>query len=79
MAQSDRWVVIASGDRPLNEVAKDLADTGFTVDQVFDQIGSIVGSADDAVAERLRALPGVTDVSPELTIDIGPPDRPITW
>lgn len=79
MSNNKRWVVTASGDRPLSEVRKDLADAGFEVDQVFDEIGSIVGSGDKDAAENFRTIPGVADVSPEEPIDIGPPDSPTTW
>jgi len=80
MSKSKKWIVTTSGDRPLSAIQKDLAETGFTVDQVLDQIGCITGSASDAIAERLRMIPGVDDVSPEPpSINIGPPDAPITW
>lgn len=79
MAENKKWVVTTSGDRPLSEVKEKLAEAGFSVDQVFDEIGSITGSGGDDVAERLRSVPGVTDVSPDSPIDIGPPDAPVTW
>ncbi len=79
MAESKGWIVTTSGDRPLRDVAKDVADTGFAVGQVLDEIGIITGEGDDDLVERLRAIPGVADVSPETTIDIGPPGAPATW
>lgn len=79
MAEKKNWVVTTSGERPLGDVEKNLAEAGFAVDQVLDAIGSITGSADDDVAERLRSVPGVSDVEPESPIDIGPPDAPVTW
>jgi hypothetical protein len=79
MAKSKKWIVTASGDRSLSEVKKQLTEKGFTVEQVLDQIGCITGSASDDVAERLRTIPGVADVSPDTPIDIGPPDAPVTW
>jgi hypothetical protein len=39
----------------------------------------ITGSADAAATDALRDVPGVTDVSPDQAIDIGPPDAPATW
>ncbi|HVT17741.1 MAG TPA: hypothetical protein VHQ90_16375 [Thermoanaerobaculia bacterium] len=78
MAESKRWVVTTSGDRPIRDIAKKLTKTGFAVDQVFDEIGSITGSADTVVVEKLREIPGVADVSPELSFNIGPPDAPVT-
>lgn len=79
MAERKKWIVTMSGDRPISEIKKDLVKTGFTVDQVLDEIGSIIGSADNDAAERIRAIRGVSDVSPDTPINIGPPDAPVTW
>jgi hypothetical protein len=79
MARSKKWIVSMSGNPSLTDVEKQLTETGFTVEQVLDQINCITGSASDDVAERLRTLPGVADVSPDTSIDIGPPDEPTTW
>ena len=79
MAASKRWIVTTSGDRPLSEIKKDVTKTGFNVGDVYDEIGSLSGEGDDDVAEKLRNIPGVSDVSPEEDIDIGPPDAPVTW
>jgi hypothetical protein len=74
-----RWIVTTSGDRKIGDVKNDLAKSGFATDQVLGEIGSITGSAGDDVVEKLRAIPGVADVSPEISVDIGPPDAPVTW
>ncbi len=79
MAKKKIWVVTTSGDRPLSDIKKKLTESGFAVEQVLDEIGIIIGSASDDVAERLRSVPGVADVSPEAPVDIGPPDSPVTW
>ena len=79
MPQSKRWVVSASGDRPLDEVKKELTDAGFQVDQVLSEIGSIIGSASSSVASKARSIRGVADVSPDHPVDIGPPDAEVTW
>ena len=79
MAKSKRWVVTTSGDRPLSDVTKDLAESGFAVGEVLDEIGCVTGAGDDKIAEKLRAIPGVADVAPEDVIDIGPPDAAVTW
>jgi len=79
MAKDKRWIVTASGDRPLKEVKKELADEGFSIEDVLDEIGCITGEASEAVAEKLRAVPGVADVSPEPPpINIGPPDSSVS-
>jgi len=79
MSNDKKWIVTISGDQPISNIRKDLVKTGFTIDQVLDEIGSIIGFASNDVAERLRAIPGVADVSPDTPIDIGPPDAPETW
>ena len=78
MAKQKRWVVTTSGNQPLSDVRKNLIESGFTVDQVLGEIGLITGAAEDDVADRVRNIPGVVDISPEARIDIGPPDAPIT-
>jgi hypothetical protein len=79
MAKNKTWVITTSGDRPISEVKKDLTKTGFNIGEVLGEIGVITGSANDAVAKKLRAIPGIVDVSPETPISIGPPDAPVTW
>ena len=79
MPENKRWVVTTSGDRPLKEVQKRLAEKGFAVHQVLDAIGCITGAASEDVAEEARAVPGVADVSPEPPpISIGPPDASVS-
>lgn len=79
MSERKRWVVTASGDRSLSDIEKKLTETGFVVDQVLDEIGCITGTASADVADKLRAIPGVADISPEPPpINIGPPDAPVS-
>lgn len=79
MPENKRWVITTSGDQPIKNIEKNLTETGFDIDLVLGEIGCIIGSASDDVAESLLEIPGITDVSPEETIDIGPPDLPVTW
>lgn len=79
MDKSKKWIVTASGDRPLSDIRKDLTSEGFAIVQVLDEIGCIIGNASDATAKRLRAVSGVADVSPNPAINIGPPDTNVTW
>lgn len=79
MTKRKKWIVTTSGDRALGDVKKKLTEAGFAVDQVLGEIGCITGSADDDVAERLRSVPGVVDVSADTPINIGPPDSTVTW
>jgi hypothetical protein len=63
----------------LHEVADKVAETGFEVEDVLTTIGCVIGLAEPAVAERIRSIPGVSDVSEVLVHDIGPPegDQPV--
>lgn len=66
-------VVTVSGDRSIHEIAKDLKESGFDVDQVLEFAGSVTGSAHPGSAKKLRAIRGVTDVTEDHPVDIGPP------
>jgi len=79
MVKSKKWIVTTSGDRPLSDIRKDLTSEGFAVVQVLDEIGCLIGDASDATAKRLRSVSGVADVSPNAPINIGPPDKKVTW
>ncbi|MER7010252.1 hypothetical protein ABT324_02330 [Saccharopolyspora sp. NPDC000359] len=74
-----RWVVTVASGRALTDVASALAGHGFTDMQLHDQIGVIVGAAEEDVADDARAVSGVLDVSPEGQVDVGPPDAPLSW
>ena len=78
MAEVKRWTVTTS-DRPLKEVADELSEAGFSVDQILTEIGCITGTADAKVAKSIRTVPGVTDVSEEIAFDVGPPESNDTW
>jgi hypothetical protein len=82
MSESKKLVVTTSGDRSMSDIENELTDKGFIIDEVYDAIGIISGEVtDDDVVDRLRAIPGVTDVSPEPPpININPPPgEPEVW
>lgn len=79
MTDKKRWVITTSGQRPLGEIAGELAAKGFATDSVLEEIGCITGTATDDVADKLRQVSGVEDVSPEPQINIGPPGSETTW
>ncbi len=72
-----KWIVTASGKKKLSDVKDKLTESGFSVDQVLDDIGVITGTSSDDDVERVRKIDGVADVSPDEQVDIGPPDAPI--
>ena len=80
MAKSKKsWTVTTSGDRPLEDVAKELKKSGFKVADMLSEIGVVTGEADDDAAEKARSVKGVTDVSSTPTADVGPPNSSETW
>lgn len=74
------WIVTIDPDRsrPRDAIIADLTRVGFHIDQVLSNIGAIVGKGTDAVAEKIRHVPGVTDISIDLPVDIGPPGSPVS-
>jgi hypothetical protein len=72
------FIVTLSGARPVQEVVNDLKAGGLEVDQVMDAIGTVTGSAKSQTLERLRQVNGVTDISPDHPVDIGPPGAPVS-
>ena len=78
-AATSNWVVTTSGDRALADVAKELSAAGFAIHQTLDQIGVITGKSDPKAVQKVRAVRGVADVSPEHKVDIGPPNSRETW
>ena len=78
MSKSTKWNITTSGDRPLRDVQMDVKGAGFSIEHSLKEIGVITGTASEAIAKKLRAIPGIADVSPAQDIDIGPPDSPVT-
>lgn len=79
MAEAKSWIIATSGERPIQDIAKDLADAGLRGAQVLEEISVITGKATDKVLGKLRKVRGVVDVSSDMPIDVGPPDSPTTW
>jgi len=79
MDKKKALIVTAGNDRPIHDIAKDLADTGLKDVQVLQEVGIITGSAEDDTVAKLRKVRGVKDVSADLSINIGPPDSRETW
>jgi hypothetical protein len=77
--QAKTWIVTTGGDRSIREVAKDCTAAGLEGAKVLKEVGTITGTASAAAVSKLRKVRGVTDVSPDTPIDIGPPDSSETW
>ena len=76
--QQQTWIVTASPSRPASAVAEEIKAAGFTVTQVLEHTGNIVVRGGPAAASRIGSMPGVADVSPDHTVDIGPPGAPVS-
>ena len=77
-AKKENIVVTVSGDRPIRQVAKDLKAAGMNVDQVLEFTGTVTGSASSETHQKLRSVSGVSDVSHDQAVDIGPPGADIS-
>lgn len=73
------WVVTTSGERSLEDVAKELKQSGFKVGHVLHETGLITGEGGDDDAEKARKVKGVTDVSANVGASVGPPKSSDTW
>ncbi len=79
MPQKKQWIVVTSGDRPLDEVAKALEKKGFTIDSKLEAIGQLIGSATEAERKDAKSIKGITDIQASFDVNIGPPDAEVTW
>ena len=71
-------IVTLSGERPLESMVAELQAAGLVVEQTFELIGSISGSAPAHRVDALRRLQGVADVSVDQAVDIGPPGATVS-
>ena len=73
--KKESLVVTTSGKRSIHDIARDLKDAGFEVDQVLDSINVVTGKGD---AGKLRSVADVVDVSSDNPVDIGPPGSSVS-
>ncbi len=76
--QQQTWIVTASADRPAAAIADEIKAAGFTVTEVLEHTGNILVRGGPAAAAHVRSIRGVADVSPDHTVDIGPPGAPVS-
>jgi hypothetical protein len=77
-ASKTDWVVTLQPGTATAEAASRLRAAGLQVQDVLEAIGVVTGRATAAAAAKLRAMPGVADVSPTPSADVGPPDAPVS-
>jgi hypothetical protein len=78
-AAQGSWIVTTSGNRAIADIAKDLKAAGVAVEQTLHQIGVLTVKADKEAIGKARAVRGVSDVSPDHPVNIGPPNSRDTW
>ena len=74
MSDTPGWTVTISNERPEALVMKELRAASVQTSHVLGEIGVITGHAPAHAVAAMRREEGVADVSPELAVDIGPPD-----
>ncbi len=76
-AGEQTWVVTVAPGTPLEPVKVALKKTGLTVDRVLEAIEMVIAHGGEAQAEQARRITGVTSVTKEVPVDIGPPDAEV--
>lgn len=79
MSQKKQWIVITSGERPLDEISKALEEAGFTIESKLEAIGQLIGSGTDDAKKKALSVKGVADIQPSFDVNIGPPGSDTTW
>ena len=75
-----KWIVITSGNRPLEDISNDLTQKGFSIQFKMDAIGQISAEGSEDLKSEGLKIPGVTDIVAEHgDINIGNPESDITW
>lgn len=77
-AGEQTWVVMVSPKTPLGPVKAALENAGLTVDRVLEAIEMVIAHGGEAQAEQARRITGVTSVTKEVPVDIGPPDAEVS-
>jgi hypothetical protein len=79
MPNKTTWIITTDGRRDLKDISADLATAGLTDGEVQHEIGVVIGKASHDTLAKLRKVKGVSDVSPDAPIDIGPGGSQQTW
>ena len=79
MSNKKQWIVVTTGEQPLEDVSKALEKKGFTVDSKLEAIGQIIGTATDDVKNEAMKLNGISSIEPSQEVNIGPPGSDVTW
>ena len=77
-AKKQTLIITTSGNRSTKDVARDLKDAGFDVEEVLEEINVVTGKGTAGSMDKLRSVQDVVDVSEDHPVDIGPPGAPIS-
>lgn len=73
-----RWIVTLKDGEDLAQARDRLTEAGLAVGEAL-EIGVVIGTAGPRAASKLRAVPGVADVTKEGSVSVGPPGTPDSW
>jgi hypothetical protein len=80
MPAKQTWIILTSGEEPMQRISDQLKEKGFTIDSTLDAIGQIIASGTEDMKNKAKQIKGVSDiVSSGDNIQIGPPENEITW
>ena len=80
MPAKKTWIILTSGEEPLESISKELTQKGFTVESTLDAIGQIIGQGSDEIQKEALKIKGVTDVfASHDDINIGDPGSDLSW
>jgi len=77
MSNAKQWLVTVDLDQSIREIAKALTAEGLTISKVLEEVGSIIGTADEKKVERLRKVKGVMDIAPDFKVELDPPESEV--
>lgn len=79
MAKLPKWLVTVDLDKSIQEIRGQLESEGFVVDNLLADVGCITGQANQETVNRSRQIAGILDISPDVPIQLPPPDEQETW
>ena len=80
MSAKKTWIILTSGERPIDAISKELQQTGFSIDATLDAIGQVIVKGSGEMKKKALKIEGVTDIlAAGDDIHLGPPGSDTTW
>jgi hypothetical protein len=80
MSTDKTWIILTSGDQPIEAITSDLETKGFKIDATLEAIGQIIAKGPEGMKTEALNIKGVTDIFPSHDdINLGAPDSDLTW